>query len=634
MEKNWLDSVYSDGTAYFVSDPQPSMHEKVTISIRMYEDAPVKHVMLWTRRNGLQMTYEMQRTEVKKGLARYSCEVTIDDPRFEYRFYLVCEDRVRFYTQRGITTYMPDHSGNFVLLANYRQPSWIRDAVWYQIYPERFANGDPTNDVQEGEYTFNGHPVTKMKNWEDRPLEYEQGFCMDFFGGDLQGVREKIPYLKALGVNAIYLNPIFSAPSTHKYDCIDFFHVDKHFGGDEALAELSKALHENGMKLMLDISINHTGTANRWFNKDGEFFPKTVGAYNNPDSEERGYYFFEPGTTNYKGWRDVETLPTLNYTSEALRDAIYRKKDAVLRKWLRPPYSIDGWRFDVADNFARNGETQLADEIWPEICAAIREENPDAYIIGEDWDECSERQQGDAWDAPMNYYGCARLIRDFYGQQDLFLSHDPILAREYGKLRAEDAKELMMSYLAKMPYVMWQNQFNLIDSHDVPRFANDKAMNEGDVRGAVMMYFSLIGTPSVYYGDEAGIDGWTETVEGCRFPMPWSRDIEATPQYHLYHTLIELRKNHAAFTEGGMKFLYAKGEVMAIARFDDKEIFVTVISSSDAEQTIELPLGVLGAERNADAVDIFGHELHAEAAGAGVLRLTLAPHEAVLFRAE
>ena len=411
----WLESVHSDGTAAFVSNPSPKLKETVTIRIRMYESAPVEHVLLRTAPNGAEWLTEMHLAKKERGFVYYEAPLTMTENRMHYQFYLICPDVVYFYTQKEITTYVPDQTYDFVLLADYVQPSWVKEAVFYQIFPERFCNGDPSNDVQDGEYSQDGHPAIRMKHWEDKPLHYKQGRCMDFFGGDLQGVKEKIPYMKELGVTAVYLNPIFFAPSVHKYDCLDYFHVDPHFGGDEALADLSKALHENGMKLILDISINHTGIAHKWFNRDGAWFDKTVGAYNNPDSKERDFYFFGKGNS-YHGWMGVSTLPTLNYTSEALRDVIYRSEDSVLKKWLKPPYSIDGWRFDVADVFARNNEVQLAHELWPQIRQSIRAVNPQAYILAEDWGDCAEYLQGNEWDSPMNYFGCGRVIRQFLGE--------------------------------------------------------------------------------------------------------------------------------------------------------------------------------------------------------------------------
>ncbi len=625
--EQWLESVYSDGTECFVSNPQPELFETVKIKIRMYEDAPVKHVLLRSVPNGMELVKEAKRIKTENGLKYYEAELKMTEPRMQYQFYLVCENVIYYYTQKAITTYVPDQTYDFVLLADYHQPAWVKKSVFYQIFPERFCNGNPENDVKDGEYQLNGHDTIQMKNWEDAPLPYEKGFCLEFFGGDLEGIIEKIPYLKELGVTAIYLNPIFSAPSMHKYDCIDYFHVDKHFGGDEALAKLTEALHANGMKLVLDISINHTGTAHKWFNRDGLFFDKSVGAYNNPDSKERNYYFFEKDSNEYKGWAGFSDLPTLNYTSEDLREIIYKSEDSVLRKWLKPPYNIDGWRFDVADVFARNNEIQLSRELWPEIQKAIREENEDAYILAEDWGDCATYLQGKEWDSPMNYFGCGRVIRQFLGQPDLFQTRNEILSSVKYKMTAEDVETRVMEHLAKIPYVMWQNQFNLFDSHDVSRLHNHKEVNRDEYRGAVIFMFTLIGAPSIYYGDEAEVDGWVETNEGCRYPMPWNKDYKQSKTYRLYQTLSHLKTERKALTEGGMKFLYAKDSVVAIARFYKDESFVAVISTSDKDEEIRLPLGAIGAKEPAGNVDVFGKKLCYEKIDENSIMLTVEAHQ-------
>ena len=608
MNDLWLESVYSDGTAAFVSNPCPKLFETVTIKLRFYRDAPVKHVLLRSLPNGIERFIPMTRAKEEKGLVYYEAPLQITENRMQYQFYLVCEDVIYFYTQKEITAYLPDHTYDFVLLADYVQPEWVKDAVFYQIFPERFCNGDPSNDVRTGEYQQDGHTAIHMEHWEDTPLPYEEGYCMDFFGGDLQGIRQKIPYLKELGVTALYLNPIFFAPSVHKYDCLDYFHVDPHLGGDEALAELSQALHENGMKLILDISINHTGIAHKWFNRDGAFFDKSVGAYNNPDAQEREYYFFTPDN-GYHKWLGVDTLPTLNYTSEALRDVIYRAEDSVLKKWLKPPYSIDGWRFDVADTFARKDELQLAHELWPEIRKSIRAVNPNAYILAEDWGDCAQYLQGDEWDAPMNYYGCGRVIRQFLGEPDLFMAKHPILREVPYRMTARDVKNRVLEHLAKLPYVIWENQFNLFDSHDASRLHNNPRITREGYRGAVIFQFLLTGAASIYYGDEAEIDGTLDSMEGCRYPMPWNRDISACHAYRLIHTMTHLKAEHKALRQGGMKFLYTEGHVVALARFWENEVFVGVISTEDQDVKIRLPLGAVGASVPIGSTDIFGTPL-------------------------
>ena len=622
----WLESVYSDGTAAFVSNPSPALMETVMIRIRMYETAPVKHVLLRSIPNGVERLDEMHVTKKERGFVYYEASLKMTEKRMQYQFYLVCEDVIYFYTQKEITTYVPDHTYDFVLMTDYVQPAWVKEAVFYQIFPERFCNGDPSNDVQSGEYSQDGFPTIRMEHWEDKTLSYQEGHCLDFYGGDLQGVKEKIPYLKELGVTAVYLNPIFRAPSVHKYDCLDYFHVDPHFGGDEALAELSAALHENGMKLILDISINHTGIAHKWFNRDCVWFDKSVGAYNNPDSKERGFYFFGENNS-YHGWFGVETLPTLNYTSEELRDVIYRAEDSVLKKWLKPPYNIDGWRFDVADTFARKDEVQLAHELWPEIRKSIKEVNPQAYILAEDWGDCAQSLQGDEWDSPMNYYGCGRVIRQFLGEPDLFMNRYPMLRNVSYKMTGEDVKNRVMEHLAKLPYVMWENQFNLFDSHDTSRLHNNPKIDPEEYRGAVIFQFLLTGAASIYYGDEAEIGGVLGTNEGCRYPMPWKKEFKNSERFCLNQTMAHLKAKHKALSHGGMKFLCAEGNVVAIARFWEDEVFVGVISTGSADEKIRLPLGAVGAASPKGDTDIFGKQLDYRHLDENSIELTVKAHQ-------
>jgi len=630
MNGTWLESVHSDGTAAFVSNPAPNLFETVTIRLRMYADAPIKHVILRSMPNGMERLDDMHVSKYENGFVYYEAAITMNERRIQYHFYLVCENAVYFYTQREITTYLPDHTYDFVLLADYVQPEWVKKSVFYQIFPERFCNGDPANDVRSGEYTQNGHPTIQMEKWDMPALRYNDAYCLDFFGGDLQGIRKKIPYLKELGVTALYLNPIFFAPSSHKYDCLDYFHVDPHFGGDEALADLSAALHENGMKLILDISINHTGIAHKWFNRDGIWFDKSVGAYNNPNSLERKYYFLEDDNT-YHGWFNVDTMPTLNYTSEELRDIIYRREDSVLKKWLKPPYNIDGWRFDVADTFARNDRVQLADELWPQICESIKEVNPQAYILAEHWGDCAQYLQGGVWDSPMNYFGCGRVIRQFLGETDLFMQKHPALRNVSYKMTAQDVKNRIMEHLAKLPYAIWENQFNLFDSHDTSRLHNNPKVDREEYRGAVMFQFMLPGAASIYYGDEAEIDGYTDSMEGCRYPMPWDRDFRQGERYGLYKTMAQLKANHPALSYGSMKILYADGHIISIARFWEQEAFVCVISTEQEDKCIRLPLGALGASVPAGAADVFGRELIWEACDDHSISLKVEAHKSYLF---
>ena len=615
---DWLKSVYSDGSKWFVSNPLPKKGEKITIALQVSEDSPVKAVVLRTKLNGVERLFKMNKitdknilaTNTANGLSRYETSIQVFEKELRYQFYLTTEDCIYYYTENGITTYIPNEAYDFRILTDYQQPTWVKNAVFYQIFPERFCNGNPDNDVKDNEYVFDGYPVKKVKDWNSIPEEYEKAHCLDFYGGDLEGITQKIPYLKKLGITAIYLNPIFYGATVHKYDCLDYFHVDPHFGGDEAFEELCKELHKNDIKIILDVSINHTGIACKWFNRDGTFFPKSQGAFNNPDSEEREFYFFGKDNS-YKSWFNVTTLPTLNYTSEKLRNRLYRDSDSLVKKWLKPPYSTDGWRFDVADTMARNDELQLHHEVWPEIRKSIKEENSQAYILAEDWSDCTDFLNGDEWDSPMNYIGSSRPIRQFFGETDILNTRLPELNSVKYKMTAKDFSGRISSILNRLPFAIRQVQFNLLGSHDLPRMHNNPKISKDAYKGAVIMMFTLPGSANIYYGDEAEIDGTAPAMEGCRYPMPWDKDIESTDAYKMYSTLTKIKTTSPAFVDGGFKFLWDEDYVVAFARFTPKDLFITVASSDTEDREIKLPIYIFGKDfsKNIPKTDVFGNKL-------------------------
>lgn len=622
----YLRSVYTDGSIYFVSNPLPKKGETIKIRLRALSGNDFKKVILFTKLDGVSIYKDMEVVEQINGLDYFECEVTCYEDELHYMFYIVSDGKLFYYNQKGILDYMPSESYDFRILYDYLQPSWVKGTVFYQIFPERFCNGDTSNDVLDNEYYFEGHPTIR-RDWHDPVGPYHEAYCLDFFGGDLQGIESKIEYLKRLGVNALYLNPIFYAATNHKYDCLDYFNVDPHFGGNAALASLTKALHQAGIKIILDVSINHTGTAHKWFNKEGVFFDKTEGAYNNPQSEERKYYFFKDNN-EYKAWFDCESLPTLNYTSSELRSILYKDEYSVVQKWLKPPYNIDGWRFDVADIMARNGIIQLHHEVWPEIRTAIKTCNKDAYILCEDWTDCSEFLKGNEWDSAMNYFGFGRPFREFTGEGDSFNRRNKELP--VCKTTSESLKNRIVDYLGRMPYVIQENQFNLFDSHDIGRLHNNPEISYEDYRGCVISLFTMIGAANMYYGDEASLDG-DETNEGCRHPMPWGTNFEEKDQFKLYQTLCHLKTQEDALINGGYKFLDCHDYVFSFIRFNLDEGFITVFSRNDEEVEITLPLKDFGFNLELGSSDIFKNNLKYRIVDDEV-KLTVMPHTSLLIK--
>ena len=370
---SFLDTIHHDGSARYVSDPCPALGARVELRLRLAADAPVSEVLLRTTPDGESAFAYLQPGAVDGPTQWWTVEVAASMPVVNYRFLLVTTDGVWWYNAAGLHAHNPSDYADFRLLAGYEAPRWVADTVFYQIFPDRFADGDPNTNVQTGEWTYRGQPVV-ARPWGARPGSAGND-SLEFYGGDLPGITARLDYLQALGVNALYLNPIFTAPSVHRYDVTDYTTVDAHLGGNAALAELRAALTARGMRLMLDIVPNHCGVGHPWF----------VAAQADANSPTAEFFSFTRHPDEYAAWLGVRSLPKLDYRSQRLRNVMYRAADSVFRQWLRPPYSIDGWRVDVANMLGRQGELQIGPEVVRELRRAVKEELPDAYLLGENF---------------------------------------------------------------------------------------------------------------------------------------------------------------------------------------------------------------------------------------------------------
>ncbi len=628
---HWINTIFSDGSRHFVSNPTPKLGEIIKVKLRVIKGAPVDRVILRRKYNGGENISDMSYKGHKKGYDYYEGDLTINEPFVHYHFYVISGQQIYYYNQYEVTDYIPTEVYDFRIVADYENPEWVSKSVFYQIFPDRFYNGNPDNDVQTGEYTFDGHETIKM-DWTIPAKDYDDVHCLDFYGGDLEGVEAKIPYFKEMGINAIYINPIFFAATSHKYDCLDYFQVDPHLGGDQAFESLMKALHDNDMRLIVDVSINHTGTAHKWFNKEATFFDQSIGAFHNPESRERDYYYFEEDN-KYHAWFDIETLPTLNYETEELRDILYRSEDSVVKKWLKAPYNIDGWRFDVANTMARIDDRQMHHDVWPAIRKSIKGVNDQAYIVGEHWSDCNENLMGDEWDSAMNYYGFGRPIRHFLGEQDLYLQRDKDLnARKY-TLTAKNMSHRIMQHLARLPHVIINNQMNLFDSHDVSRLHNNPDINFEKYRAAVIQMYMMPGTPNVYYGDEVGIEGHLRSVEGCRYAFPWEESRQKLEYKELYKTMGHLKIEENVFHDGSFRIIYNEGLVFACARFDEEHAYIAISSMSDQEETCHIDIRPIQNSVTYDVHEIFDKELNVNIQD-GLMEVQVAKHTTYLIKLE
>jgi alpha-glucosidase len=549
---NWLLSIHHDGSEKYVSNLYPQLGEKVMLRLRTGDHAPIRRVLLRSFPDGEQTFAQMSAASLEPPVRWWQTELAINQPTVHYRFLIEADDGVWMYSAAGPTMHEPLDLFDFRLLADYHTPSWLSGSVFYQIFPDRFANGDPSNDPRPEEFEYRGFQPRTFP-WGTSPTR-NQPFPIVFYGGDLQGVIQHLDYLQDLGVNALYLNPIFSAYSNHKYDVADYEHVDPHFGGDEALTALRSALDERKMRYILDIVPNHAGYWHPWFQA----------ALADPRAAEADFFTFNRHPTDYASWLGVWSLPKLNYRSAELRQRIYAGEQAVFRRWLRPPFSADGWRVDVANMLGRQGATQLGVEIAQGIHLAVKETNPEAYLIGEHFFDASAQLQGEQWDGVMNYAGFRKPLLFWlrgYKQGAHGLKGDIHSPLPWPTTALENT---WRERLAAVPWAVALQQYNLLDSHDTARLRSELGGNDALHRLAAIVLFTYPGIPGLYYGDEVGmIDVPYLASRGCMEwnERAWNRDLLA-----FYKKLIALRRRSSVLQRGGFQVIATGEDLIAYQR--------------------------------------------------------------------
>ncbi len=553
----WAEAVHHDSSPYYVRDGGPGAK---VLRLRMGLDAPVEQVFIRTAPDGEQVMTAMSRVDSDSVCQWWEGELRQAMPRTSYRFFLMTPEGGWWLTAAGVVRHTPPDAADFKLLSRFDAPEWVRDGVFYQIFPDRFADGDPSNNVRAGEYLYYGRPVV-AREWGEPPRKETGG--IEFFGGDLQGIMEKLPYLEELGVSALYLNPVFTAPSNHKYDVEDYENVDPHLGGNEALVALREALDERGMRLVLDIVPNHCGATHPWF----------LEAQADPDSPNAEFFTFHRRPHDYEKWLGVASLPKLNYRSERLREVMYAGEEAIMRRWLRPPYRIDGWRIDVANMLARHGESQLGHKVGRGLRRALKGEFPDSFLLGEHFFDGSPHLQGEELDASMNYRGFTfPLLQWLAGWEFAAERAAPWSDRQ--PLPTEAMAAQWEAFRAAIPWQVAMQQFNLLGSHDTARVLTVLGEDRAKARVAAALLFTYPGVPSVYYGEEIGLTGVGDPASrGC---MPWEPEAWDQELRALYQTLIRLRRTSPALRWGGFQLLHAAGETVAFLREAPEERLIVV----------------------------------------------------------
>ncbi|WP_029214812.1 glycoside hydrolase family 13 protein [Kallotenue papyrolyticum] len=423
-------------------------------------------------------------------------------------------------------------------------PAWVKDAVFYQIFPERFANGDPSNDPEN------------VQPWGTPPTIH------NFMGGDLQGVIDHLDYLEALGVTAIYFNPIFQASSNHKYNTYDYFRIDPHFGDLETFRRLRDACHRRGIRVILDGVFNHCGRGFYAFHDVLE---------NGPHSPYRRWFhierfplypYDESQPANYRAWWNIRSLPQFNIWHAPVRAYLL----SVARYWLEQ--GIDGWRLDVPNEIADH-------EFWREFRRVVKRVNPEAYIVGEIWQDGTPWLDGTQFDGVMNY-----LLREICVD---FFARDAMRADHFG--------QRIDALLRLYGPTITPGLLNLLGSHDTPRFVTLAGGDVARLKLALLFLCTYPGAPMIYYGDEIGLSG--EGDPHCRACFPWDAARWNHDLLDWTRRCIALRREHAVLRHGAYLPLLAdrSTNLYAFARRDHTSLAIVVLNNNAHALTLmRLPL--------------------------------------------
>lgn len=627
------DALFADGTADYRKFVKINGGYAVTLRFRTAKNNVERVQVVMDGR-----TIEMKRASSDAMFDYYECCEHCGFGGQEYYFKITSGKMVVYYNKRGVMDEVQSYY-SFRLVPEFHTPDWAKGAIFYQIFVDRFCNGDPSNDVIDREYVYVNGKVVRVRDWNSLPEAMDVN---RFYGGDLQGVMDKLDYLQGLGVEVIYLNPVFVSPSNHKYDIQDYDYIDPHFGkivddGGRTLedwekentgadryirrvtnkknleasnaffAELVEEIHRRGMKVILDGVFNHCGSFNKWMDRERIYENQegyAKGAYVSADSPYHTFFKFMDNTAwpynnNYDGWWGHDTLPKLNYEeSPQLEQYILD----IARKWVSPPYNVDGWRLDVAADLGHS--SQYNHEFWQRFRKAVKEVNPDALILAEHYGDPASWIQGDQWDTVMNYdafmepvtwflAGVEKHSDEYCG--DLLGNHEAFFGA-------------MSHHMSRFHYESLYVAMNELSNHDHSRFltrtnhrvgrlgnaGSEAASDSIDVslmRAAVIIQMTWPGAPTIYYGDEAGVCGWTDP--DSRRPYPWGHEDQSLIAFH--KAVIRIHKEHPALKTGSIKFLAGEWNIIAYGRFDSYEQLVVVLNNHPFDmKEISVPVWQLG----------------------------------------
>lgn len=670
-------ALFSDTSSEFVCPPDPNPYSIVTIKFRSAKNNIDKVYFVCKGEKHLMMKYKSDDL-----FDYYEYDLELDDEKVSYYFEVTAGKMVCVYDYRGVAKNVEDYY-KFVIIPGQHIPRWARGAVMYQIYVDRFCNGDPSNDVLTDEYNYIGEHVNRVEDWDKYPAVMG---VREFYGGDLQGVLDKMDYLQDLGIDVIYFNPLFVSPSNHKYDIQDYDYIDPHFGkivdecgellppgqqenrqatryinrvankknleaSNEMFIRVVEEAHKRGMKVILDGVFNHCGSFNKWMDRERiyeNFDGYEKGAYISADSPYRDFFQFYdqnkwPYNPTYDGWWGHDTLPKLNYeASRELYDYILH----IGRKWVSPPYNADGWRLDVAADLGHTPE--FNHKFWKDFRNAVREANPEAIVLAEHYGSPKDWIQNGEWDTVMNYDAFMEPVtwfltgmqkhsddyrEDLYGNADSFWG----AMHYHSTALTGDALFVAMNELSNHDHSRFLTRTNkkVGRVNTLGPEAANQGINKAVMREAVVIQMTWAGAPTIYYGDEAGVCGFTDPDN--RRTYPWGHEDQELIRFH--KDMIRIHKESNAFLYGSLKFLASDYNLIGYVRFCDMDHYVIIVNNNDHEIVKEFSIWEAGIPKNCELEQImltddggYTTEIKKYSIQGGKLTLTLPKTSAIVLR--
>jgi len=497
-------------------------------------------------------------------------EFTIEAPVVRYRFLLNHADgSSTWLCSDGTDSVEPRDARDFRATTYADAPDWLASQVMYQVFPDRFARSE-----RASERSIPGW--AQPAGWADEVAATGPATSAQLYGGDLDGLLERLDHLERLGVTLVYLTPFFPARSNHRYDASTFNRVDPLLGGDEALIRLVEAAHTRGMRVIGDLTTNHTGAAHEWF----------TSALGDPAAEEGAFfYWLDDAHTDYVAWYGIRSLPKLNWNSNELRRRFIEGSDSVVAKWLKPPYNLDGWRIDVANMTGRLGGDDLNREVQRTLRRTVDDIGDDRVLFAESTNDTTSDFDGEGWHAPMSYSAFTRPLWQWLrsGGADPKYHFGIPFGRE-PRYTAADVVASHRRFAGSLPWSVQQAAMNAIDTHDTPRFAE----RAGDAEQLVAfgLAVTLPGTPVIFAGDEFGLRG--VNGEHARTPLPWAEHPRLADAYG---ELARLRSTVEPLQRGGLRWLYADDDALLFVRESEGAAAVVFASRSAAE--VRVPITAL-----------------------------------------